>query len=100
MGKAKNFALLEPRTLIIGQEVVREPAAMCKREGASSYHAPWAWSVIIQSSCPLVRLPRYILPAHIHQYAQVDMPCLILCKTGEPKYDAILLNYFLPRPLS
>ncbi len=32
--------------------------------------------------------------AHIHQYALVDAPCLILIKTGEPKYGEILHIYF------
>jgi len=39
-------------------------------------------------------------PAHIHKYALADAPCLILYKTGEPKYGAILRIYFLSRPLN
>ena len=38
-------------------------------------------------------------PAHIHQYALVNAPCLILYKTGESKYGAILRNYFFAETL-
>ena len=48
----------------------------------------------------LVLWPVYCVTSSVtyHQYALVDAPCLILYKTGEPKYGAILRIYFLPRP--